>query len=559
MDLEINNKTKKLFISNNASIKEALSLIQKNKERVCFSVSKKNKVLSSITDGDIRRGLLRGINLNDKITRVQNKNFDFLQEGFNYNEAYKKFTKKINILPIIDRFGKLKGYLRKQDVVPFLDIKSKTITVLGLGYVGLTLALVLSESGFEVRGCEKDIKILNQLKKKQPPFYEKGLQRYLIENINKNFTASNKIVKSDVYIITVGTPIKKNKTPDLSILKKSVLDISSLLKKGDLIILRSTVSIGSTRNLVSKLIEKKTNLKFGKDIFLAFCPERTIEGNAMDELKKLPQIVGGYCKKSSELAKRIFSEYNYTVIEVENLEAAELCKLIDNTYRDTIFAYSNQISKLTEKLNLNLVEIIDKVNLAYERNVIPKPSPGVGGPCLSKDPYIIHDNFKKKGITSQNLILHSRKLNEQMIKDIYLRVKNDLHKLKKNKSAKIFISGFAFKGNPETTDIRGSTTIELLKFLKKAKFTNIWGHDFKLNSSQIKKLGIKYASINNGFKNADAVLIMNNNNKYQDLKLPSLIKSTKKPLFFFDSWQIYSPLEIKNIKGVVYGSVGYNS
>ena len=131
--------------------------------------------------------------------------------------------------------------------------------------------------------------------------------------------------------------------------------------------------------------------------------------------------------------------------------------------------------------------------------------------------------------------------------------------MKKKKSAKIFISGFAFKGNPETTDIRGSTTIELLKFLKKAKFTNIWGHDFKLDSSQIKKLGIKYASINNGFKNADAVLIMNNNNKYQDLKLPSLIKSTKKPLFFFDSWQIYSPLEIKNIKGVVYGSVGYNS
>ena len=111
------------------------------------------------------------------------------------------------------------GYLRKQDVVPFLDIKSKTITVLGLGYVGLTLGLVLSESGFEVRGCEKDIKILNQLKKKKPPFYEKGLQRYLIENINKNFTVSNKIIKSDVYIITAGTPITKNKTPDFSILK----------------------------------------------------------------------------------------------------------------------------------------------------------------------------------------------------------------------------------------------------------------------------------------------------------------------------------------------------
>ena len=385
------------------------------------------------------------------------------------------------------------------------------------------------------------------------------MQRYLNENYNKNFTVSNKLEKSDVYIITVGTPIKNNKKPDLSILEKSVIDICPYLKRDDLIILRSTVSIGSTRNIVSKLIEKKTNFKFGKDIFLAFCPERTIEGKAMEELKKLPQIVGGYCKKSSEIAKRIFGEYNYTVIEVENLEAAELCKLIDNTYRDTVFAYSNQISKLTEKLNLNLVEIIDKVNLAYERNVIPKPSPGVGGPCLSKDPYIIYDNFLKNGITSNNLILNSRKLNERMVKDIFFRIKNNLFKLKKKKTAKIFISGFTFKGYPETTDIRGSTTVDLLKYLKKSKFTNIWGHDFKLSASEIGKLGVKYTSIHNGFKNADAILIMNNNIRYQDLKLSSLIKSSKKPLFFYDSWQIYNPIEIKNIQGVVYGSVGYNS
>ena len=100
-------------------------------------------------------------------------------------------------------------------------------------------------------------------------------------------------------------------------------------------------------------------------------------------------------QKSSELAKRIFSEYNYTVVEVSNLESAELSKLIDNSYRDTVFAYSNQLALLTEKLKLNLVEIIDKVNLGYSRNTVPKPSPGVGGPCLSKDSYILSESFKK--------------------------------------------------------------------------------------------------------------------------------------------------------------------
>ena len=131
----------------------------------------------------------------------------------------------------------------------------------------------------------------------------------------------NQPTPSDIYIITVGTPLNKNiKSPDLSFIKKSIEKISGLIKKNDLIILRSTVPIGCSRNFVIPIIEKKTKLKFGKDIFLAFCPERTIEGEAIEELKKIPQIIGSFCKKSSELAKRVFNEYNFTVIEVSDLE-----------------------------------------------------------------------------------------------------------------------------------------------------------------------------------------------------------------------------------------------
>ena len=253
----------------------------------------------------------------------------------------------------------------------------------------------------------------------------------------------------------------------MSNLRKSILDICPHLKSQDLIILRSTVPVGCTRDLVVKLIEQKTKLKFGKDLFISFCPERTVEGQAIDELKRLPQIVGNYCKKSSELTKKIFSEYNSTVIEVENLEAAELAKLIDNSYRDTIFAYSNQLSKLSEKLNLNLVDIIEKVNLGYQRNNIPKPSPGVGGPCLSKDSYILSSNFNELKIGSEKLILLSRKVNESMIYNLFSRIKRKLKLLKKNKDCKIFITGFAFKGSPETSDMRSSTTLDLLHLLKK--------------------------------------------------------------------------------------------
>ena len=561
MKINIFEKNKiKIVISNNSLIKDAIKIIQENTERTCFVIDKKKKLIASISDGDIRRGLLKGYKLNDSISKIYNSNFNFLQKGYTIEEAYKKFAGKINILPVINEYGKFYGIIRKHDLVPFLDIKSKKILVVGLGYVGLTLSLVLAESGFEVVGYDKNLNLLNTIKKKKAPFYEKGLERYLEENLNVNFNVSKYPVVSDVYIITVGTPLNsKDKKPDLSHLEKSILEICKLLKKGDLIILRSTVPVGCTRDFVVKTIEKITKFKFGKDLFIAFCPERTIEGKAIEELKKLPQIVGSYCKKSSELAKRIFSEYNYTVVEVSNLESAELSKLIDNSYRDTVFAYSNQLALLTEKLKLNLVEIIDKVNLGYSRNTVPKPSPGVGGPCLSKDSYILSESFKKNNLMANNLIYNSRLSNENMIFEIYKFLKEELIRLKKNKKSKIFITGFAFKGSPETSDMRNSTTISLLNFFKRDNFTNVWGHDFKIENNQIKQLGINSCDLERGFVKSDAVLIMNNNKRYEDLNILKLLKSTNKPLLFYDSWQLFDPLEIKNIKGTVYASVGHRS
>ena len=551
--------TKPFVLNYKSNIKNAIKLIQNNKERVCFVVDKKNQVIGSISDGDIRRAILKGHNINDKIVKVFNKNFIFLKKNFDLSEAYKKFNKKVRIIPIVNEQMKINGILRKHDLVPFLDIKSKTILVVGLGYVGLTLSLVLADSGFEVSGYDKNTKTVKKIKNKIPPFYEKGMERYLSKNVGRNLNIFNKPKESDVYIITVGTPLKKNKSlnPDLSYLKKSLVEVSNLLKKNDLIILRSTIPVGCTRKFVIPFLEKKTGLKFGKDLFISFCPERTIEGNAIEELKKLPQIMGSFCRKSAELTKRLFSEYNFTIVEVRDLESAELAKLIDNSFRDTIFAYSNSIAMLGEKLNLDISQIIDKVNLGYSRNQIPKPSPGVGGPCLSKDPYILSDSFNKAKIENSNLIIHSRKVNELVIDNILNRSVKIFKKLKKNKNSKIFISGFAFKGFPETSDIRSSTTKIFYEKLKNKGFKNIWIHDFKVSKEDLKLIGAKSCSIISGFKKADAIFIMNNHKKYEDLNIFKLLGQTKKPVFFYDSWQIFNPYEIKNLPGVIYASVGF--
>jgi len=283
-------------INAKATIKDAMKIIEKGEERICFVVNKKNKILASISDGDIRRAIISGSKLNEKVLNIQKRKPIVCNQTDPYEDLIKKFSKRVNVIPIVNSKGELLSVLRKNDILPFLNIKSKKIVVVGLGYVGLTLAMVLSESGFNVTGYDTNKNLVRKIKKKIPPFYEKGMKDYLDSQIGHNCKIVDNLsnLSADVYILTVGTPFDKKKNkPDLSNLQKSIKNISKLLKKNDLIILRSTVPIGCTRNTVAKYIEKNTKLKFGEDIFLAFCPERTIEGQALQELKRLPQIIGG--------------------------------------------------------------------------------------------------------------------------------------------------------------------------------------------------------------------------------------------------------------------------
>ena len=150
------------------------------------------------------------------------------------------------------------------------------------------------------------------------------------------------------------------------------------------------------------------------------------------------------------------------MINAETLEAAELSKIIDNSYRDTIFAYSNQMSLLASKFKINYSKLVDKINLGYSRNFVPKPSSGVGGPCLSKDPHILNNSLSEQKI-NYSLVKSARSINEIMPQKICNIIYSELNKLKKNKKrAKIFITGLAFKGNPETSDLRNSTSLQIL-------------------------------------------------------------------------------------------------
>jgi len=557
--MKIDKDVKRYLIDKDATILEAMKNINEGKDRTGFQIDSNNRLVRAITDGDLRRAILNNFNLNDKVSSIHDNTPYVIKEDQGIDEAKKYLSTRIAVIPIVDNNNIIKGIIRLQDVQPFINISSRTVMIFGLGYVGLTLGMVLADNGFHVIGFDKNKILLDKLNNKIPPFYEAGLKSYIYKYVGENFKVTSSIDQAiaDIYIISVGTPIdKESNEPNMSAIKSASKSIGKILKRNDLVILRSTIPMGTTRKVVLPCLESESGLKGGKDFYLAFCPERTAEGKALEELRLNPQIIGGLDNKSTELASRFFNEYTHTVIDVGSLEGAEISKLIDNTFRDTIFAYSNQMANLCEKAGLNLNEIIEKVNLGYQRNIIPKPSPGVGGPCLSKDPYILMKNFQEYDIESP-LTQATRIINEQSHKNIYKRSENLLNSVDKSiTKAKIFILGFAFKGDPETSDLRESTTIWFLEELKKNGVENIFGYDAIVEKADLESLNVNYCSIKEGFKNADAVFIMNNHQSYANIPIFKYIDLMNSPALFYDAWQTYPVSDLNSIPGIIYAGVG---
>ena len=557
--MRVKKDIEKFCITQNATIIDAMKVINDADERACFMVDEDLKLLRVFTDGDIRRALLNGAHLDDPIRDIHDRKPFIIKEGQSIDEARQYLSKRITVVPIVNASNQVTGIVRVHEVEPFLNIKSRDVLILGMGYVGLTLAIILADEGFMVYGYDTNSQLIDDLKNKKMPFYERGMDKYLKKLVANNLKLVDSLEKrtAEIYIITVGTPIDKvTMKPKDFYIKEAAKSIGQVLKKNDLVIRRSTVPVGLTRNTVLPILEETSGMRAGEDFYLAYCPERTAEGKALEELRKNPQIIGGFDARSTELASRMFNENTHTVIDVGSLEAAELCKLIDNTYRDTIFAYSNLMATLCEKLGLNLTELIDKVNMQYHRNLVPKPSPGVGGACLSKDPYILIKNFEEYGINA-NFIKEARGINEAAPKNIYARSQQHLAQVGKSLTeAKVFIVGFAFKGEPETSDLRESTTLWFLDELKWNGVKNIYGYDPRIPAETLKTLEITPVGIEEGFRDADAVFFMNNHKSYVNLEIFDLIEMMNKPALFFDGWQNFPPMDVRCIQNIIYSGVG---
>ena len=434
------------------------------------------------------------------------------------------------------------------------------VCVMGMGYVGLTLSVVLAENGYDVWGVDINEEIIKRLKKGKPHFFEKNLavrlKHQLIEK-EMHFVTKAPHIPFSVMIIAVGTPLKKGTNlPNLSYIDKVVDDVAELIQSGCLVCLRSTVPVGLTRSKVLPILEQKSGLKAGKDFYLAFTPERTIEGKALEEISENTQIVGGLTESCAEKAAAFFHRVTPTIVKVSSLEAAEFVKIVDNTYRDVRFAYANEIALISERLGMDVDEIIHAANIHYPRNNIPVPSPGVGGACLSKDPHILIELSKKTGYYPK-LIAEARRINEEYPGLIVKRIKDTLKKMGKElNKANILIAGFAFKGNPETTDLRDSTTLWLLREFKTASSCVIKGYDPIVEEVEIMRLGVETVTLPGGFNMIDVLIIANNHKSYRDWYISDLISKMNKPAIIYDGWRMLDKEIVESFEGIVYLAPG---
>lgn len=398
--------------------------------------------------------------------------------------------------------------------------------IVGLGYVGLPIFLRLSKNystiGFDINKTR--IKELISKRDVNSEYNKKDL----ILNNNSNFTNNASDIKScNFFIITVPTPIYKNKKPDLRPLILATKIISKYIKKNDIVFYESTVYPGVTDDICAKIIEKISKLKCQQDFFIGYSPERINPGDSKHKVEKINKIVA-FKKVPNEIKDKIVNVYkkiSKKIILSDSIKESETSKVIENIQRDINIAFVNEIFIICQKLNLNFTNII---KLASTKWNFLRFSPGlVGGHCLPVDPYYLYALAKKNKINAK-FMLAGRNVNNEMENFVY---KSIIKKIKFFNCRRILIAGVTYKAN--VADVRNSLALNIYKRLKKNKNFYTYCYDPIINNKYIKKY--KILSGLNFKKNFDLIVPLVPHTKL--LKNLSLYKNSN--TIFFDIFDFY--------------------
>ncbi|WP_430145109.1 nucleotide sugar dehydrogenase [Paenibacillus rhizolycopersici] len=394
------------------------------------------------------------------------------------------------------------------------------LCVIGLGYIGLPTAVMFAKHGVTVHGVDINPNIVAKLAGGQIHIEEPGLQEMLdevIESQHLSFGASPE--QADAFIISVPTPINSDKTANVDYVIDATHSIVPYLKKGDLVILESTVPPRTIEDVVLPIL-KETGLNINRDLFVSHSPERVLPGRLLEELVENDRIVGGINQESSERTAELYRRFVKGNIHLTDATTAEMVKLMENTYRDVNIAFANEMAKIAEYVGFNVWEAIELAN-CHPRVNIHKPGPGVGGHCIAVDPWFIYESAPSLA----NLVHISRTTNDGMPEFVVNKMK-ELLTSSEHSNKTIAVLGLAFKGNID--DMRESPAVEVIKLLRGQYTLQIFDPHVK-DEIEGRKETLAEAA-----KNADAILILTDHNEFRTIN-PVEIKSLVRGNIVFDT------------------------
>ncbi|SDJ77195.1 UDP-N-acetyl-D-mannosaminuronic acid dehydrogenase [Jeotgalicoccus aerolatus] len=412
------------------------------------------------------------------------------------------------------------------------------LTTIGLGYIGLPTSIMFAKHGVDVVGVDIKQEAVDMLNGGQIHIEEPGLQDALEEVLETGkFRASTTAEEADAYIIAVPTPNKNDeyKSADISIVMSGVESIVPLLKKGDTVIVESTIAPRTMDDHVAPYLEEQ-GFKIGEDIYLVHCPERVLPGQIMHELVYNNRIVGGMTPACVEAGKKVYGTFVQGEMIETNAKTAEMSKLMENTYRDVNIALANELAMICNRLDINVHEVIEMAN-KHPRVNLHTPGPGVGGHCLAVDPYFIIAEAPEES----PLIQLSRSINVSMPEYVVGITKDMIAKLN---GKKVTVFGLTYKGDVD--DIRESPAFDIYELLRKEEGLEVNTYDPHVKMDFVEK------DMKTAVKDSSLVLVLSDHSEFKILTDNDF--ETMKDKVIFDTKNVV-PNNFEEVKYFNYGNI----
>jgi len=411
-----------------------------------------------------------------------------------------------------------------------IKMEKQSVAVVGLGYVGLPLALLAKKQGYTVTGIDYDKEKVELINRGVSPFIDSSITKELKANPIEASSDYQAVGNADIVIVCVPTPVDEQYMPDLMPVTSACTAIAKVMHKGQLVIIESTINPGVCDEVIVPLLEKESGLKCGIDFFLAHCPERINPGDPEWDVSNIARVVGGHDKKSLELVVAFYEDIvDATIKPMGSLKEAEAVKVVENSFRDVNIAFVNELAMSFNKLGIDVVNVIDGAATKPFAFMPHYPGTGVGGHCIPVDPYYLIEYAKKNGFHHE-FLKTARSINNGMPNFTIDLLRQELEAAGKNiDGAKVTVLGLSYKAN--VGDLRESPSIKIIQELEAhgaeiavndpyidnyrgyaKSFTHQPEKAFFENAADLSLVGIR-----NSFNGADAVIIATAHAEYKKL------------------------------------------